>query len=162
MIRQLAVATVVLALAMPAFAQKREEIRERVEQKIQTYLTVELTSRLSLDEKRALKLSDAIKAQMKRKQERREKLKTEMQKLNDLVEKKAADGQIKAQLDTVVGLAGRDEDMHDFLADTSKFLSVPEQAKLALAFPDIMKDMRHIIREARGGKRGPGGGFDED
>jgi hypothetical protein len=159
MIRQLAVATVVLALAMPAFAQKREEIRERVEQKIQTYLTVELTSRLSLDEKRALKLSDAIKAQMKRKQERREKLKTEMQKLNDLVEKKAPDAQIKTQLDTVVGLAGRDEDMHDFLADTSKFLSVQEQAKLALAFPDIMKDMRHIMRDARGGKRG---GFDED
>ena len=141
---------------------KRAEMRERVEQKIQTYLTVELSSRMALDEKKSLKLSEAIKAQMKRKQERREKLKGEMNKLRDLVDKKAPDGQVKSQLDVVTGLAGRDEDMHDFLNDTSKFLTVQEQARLAIAFPEIMKDVHQLVREARGkrglrGERGRGG-----
>lgn len=151
------------------FAERREEMRERVEQKIKTYLTVELSTRLALDQKRALQLGDAVQRHMARKHERREKTRVEVEKLRDLVEKKAPDAQVKAQLDTVVGLAGKDDDLHAFLGDVGKFLNVTEQAKLALAMPDIMRDVQRMVRDVRRelrgrgpGPGGPGPGFDDD
>lgn len=150
-------------VALPAAAQvpppqahgrrgeMRPEIRERVRQKMQTYLTVELSSRLGLDQKKSLQLGDAIQAHMQRRQEQRQRLKAEAQKLRGLLDAKAGDAQVKTQLDMVIGLAGRDDEIQRFLQETGKFLTVQEQAKLALAFPEIMKDMRHMMR------RGPGG-----
>lgn len=150
------------------FGGKREEMRARVEQKIKTFLTVELASRLSLDQKRALQLGDAVQRHMERQHQRREKMRSEADKLRELVEKKAPDAQVKAQLDTVVGLAGKDDDMHAFLGDTGKFLNVSEQAKLALSMPEIMRDVHRLVREARREMRGrgpgpgPGPGPDDD
>lgn len=146
------------------FAERREEVRQRVEQKIKTYLTVELSSRLALDQKRALQLSDAVQRHMDRMHERREKMRAEADKLRDLVEKKAPDAQVKAQLDTVVGLAGKDDDLHAFLGDAAKFLNVTEQAKLALAMPEIMRDVHRMVKDVRKEMRGrgPGPGMDDE
>ncbi|MBI1946840.1 MAG: hypothetical protein HYS27_14185 [Deltaproteobacteria bacterium] len=148
------------------FAGKREEMRARVEQKIKTYLTVELASRLALDQKRALQLGDAVQRHMERKHQRGEKMRTEADKLRELVEKKAPDAAVKSQLDMVVGLAGKDDDLHAFLGDTGKFLNVTEQAKLALSMPEIMRDVHRLVREAkrefRGRGPGPGPGHDDD
>jgi len=144
------------------FAERREEIRERVEQKIRTYLTVELSGRLALDQKRALQLGDAVQRHMDRMHERREKTRAEADKLRELVEKKAPDAQVKAQLDTVVGLAGKDDDLHAFLADTAKFLNVTEQAKLALSMPEIMRDVHRLVKDARREFRGRGPGPGDD
>lgn len=151
------------------FAGKRDEIRERVEQKIRTYITVELSSRLALDQKRALQVGEAVQRHMDRMHERRQKTRVEADKLRELVEKKAPDAQVKAQLDTVVGLAGKDDDLHAFLSDTGKFLNVTEQAKLTLSMPEIMRDVHRLVKEARRdfrgrgpGPGGPGPGFDDD
>ena len=148
------------------FAGKREEMRARVEQKIKTYLTVELASRLNLDQKRALQLGDAVQRHMDRQHQRRERMHSEADKLRQLVEKKAPDAQVKAQLDTVVGLAGKDDALHAFLGDAGKFLNVTEQAKLALSMPDIMRDVHRLVRDARREMRGrgpgPGPGHDVD
>lgn len=141
---------------MPPPPERREEMRKRVEQKIRTYLTVELSSRLALDDKRALQLGEAVQKHMQRKHERKERLKEEGRKLRDLVEQKAADAKVKAQLDIVTGLAGKDDDLHAFLADTGKFLSVTEQAKLALSLPEILRDVHRIVKDARRQMRGPG------
>lgn len=147
------------------FAERREEIRQRVEQKIRTYITVELSSRLALDQKRALQVGEAVQRHMDRMHERREKMRAEADKLRELVEKKAPDAQVKAQLDTVVGLAGKDDDLHAFLGDTAKFLNVTEQAKLALSMPEIMRDVHRLVketrRELRGHGPGPGPGDDD-
>ena len=141
-------------------------MRARVEQKIKTYLTVELASRLNLDQKRALQLGDAVQRHMDRQHQRRERMHSEADKLRQLVEKKAPDAQVKAQLDTVVGLAGKDDDLHAFLGDAGKFLNVTEQAKLALSMPDIMRDVHRLVRDARREMRGrgpgPGPGHDVD
>ena len=76
-----------------------------------------------------------------------------------MLDSKATDAQLKPQLDVVLGAAGRDDDMQAFVADTSKFLSVQEQAKLALALPDILKDVHKMMKQARHEmKHGPGGG----
>ena len=147
-------------------AERREEMRARVEQKIKTFITVELASRLALDQKRALQVGDAVQRHMERMHGRRERMRTEADKLRDLVEKKAPDAAVKAQLDTVVGLVGKDDDLHAFLADTAKFLNVTEQAKLALSMPEIMHDVQRLVkdarREMRGRGPGPGPGGDDD
>ena len=86
---------------------------------------------------------------MDRMHQRRERMRIEANKLRELVEKKAPDAQVKAQLDSVVGLAGKDDDLHSFLGDTAKLLNVTEQAKLALSMPEIMHDVQRLVREAR-------------
>lgn len=150
-----------LAFALPAVAGdppgargQRGELRERVQGKMRTWLTTEITARVGLDAKKSAQLSEAIQTHMERKHERRAALRTEMQQLRTLVDGKASDAQLKAQLDKVTGLAGRDDDMHALLADTAKFMSVQEQAKLALAMPEIMREMRHMMRGAKGEMRG--------
>ena len=148
--------------ARPERGAMREQLRGRVQEKIGTWLTTEITTRVGLDATKSAKMSEAIKAHMARKQERMQRLREEMQKLRGLVDSKASDAQTKAQLDTVIGLSSRDDDMHEMIRETAKFMTVQEQARLALAMPGIRKDMRPMMREAKRemrGKRGPGGGF---
>ncbi len=149
--------------ARPERGAAREQLRGRVQEKIGTWLTTEISTRVGLDATKSAKMSEAIKQHMTRKQERMKLLRDEMQKLRSLVDAKANDAQTKAQLDTVIGLSSRDDDMHEMIRETAKFMTVQEQAKLALAMPEIMKDMRQMMKDAKRemrGKRGPaGGGF---
>jgi len=136
----------------------RGALRERVKAKIQTYLTVELAQRAGLDEKKSLQLGNAIKAHMERKQKAREAKKTELQKLRSLVDGKGADSAVKAQLQALLNSSDRDDQVQAFVDDTSKFLTPTEQAKLVLALPEVMKDTRQLVREARQERRGGAGG----
>lgn len=141
---------------------RRKEIRERVKAKIQTYVTVELSQRAGLDEKKSLQLGNAIKAHLDRKQKAREAKKQELQKLRALVDGKGKDADVKAQLKALLDKDGRDEQVQAFVDDTSKFLTPTEQAKIVLALPEVMKDTRRLIRDARqerrAGRRGNRGG----
>lgn len=140
-------------------------MRSRVQEKIGAWLTTEISTRVGLDAIKSAKMSDAIKAHMQRKQARMKRLRDEMHKLRDMVDAKANDAQVKAQLDTVVGLSSRDDDMHEMIRETAKFMTVQEQARLALAMPEIMKDMRGMMRDAKRemrGKRGGGSGLRGD
>lgn len=129
------------------------ELRARVQQKIQTYLTVELSARAGLDEKKSLQLSGAIKAHMERKQHARAGKKAELQKLRALVDSKGADAAIKAQITAVADQSQREEQLQQLIEDTGKFLTPTEQARIIIALPDVMKDTMSMIREARGGER---------
>jgi hypothetical protein len=159
-------------LALPAWAgdarapkqQGTEEIREhmgaklraRVQEKIGAWLTTEIATRVALDDNKSKQLADAVRAHMQRKHERRAALKEAMHELRSLVDSKAADAKLKSQLDAVIGAAARDDDMHELLSDTARFMSVPEQARFALAMPEIMKEMRQMMKEARRDGRGRG------
>lgn len=138
--------------------ERRTELRARVQQKIQTYLTVELSSRAGLDEKKSVQLSAAIKAHMERKQKARESKKAEFDKLRTLVDSKGSDAALKAQIKAVVDQVPQEEQLQQLLDDTAKFLTPTEQAKVVLALPEVMKDTMRMIREARGGKGGGGRG----
>jgi hypothetical protein len=139
----------------------RDQLRGRVQEKIGTWLTTEITTRVGLDAAKSAKMATAIKDHMARKHERMSRLRDEMQKLRSMVDAKSSDAQVKTQLDTVIGLSSRDDDMHEMIRETAKFMTVQEQARLALAMPDIMKDMRQMMKEAkremRGKRGGPGG-----
>lgn len=158
-------------LALPAAAGDRargdkgeahEGMRARVQEKIATWLTTEISTRTGLDSSKSAALNTSIRAHIQRKQERTQQLRQEMQKLRSLVEGKAADAPVKAQLDVVIGASSRDDDVHELLRDTARFMTVQEQARLALAMPEIMQEMRKVMRETRRegrGKRAPPGGF---
>lgn len=143
---------------------RRAEMRERVKAKIQTYVTVELSTRAGLDEKKSMQLGNAIKVHLERKHKAREAKKAEMQKLKALLESKGNDAAVKSQLNALLSKDGRDEQTQAFVDDTSKFLTPTEQAKIVIALPEVMKDTRKMIREARQerrggrGRRGGGGG----
>lgn len=148
----------------------REARRAELEQKVDTYITVELASQIGLSNDKALKLADALKARRASRKTRREATMAEYQKLKELVDKGAPEKDIKAQTARTVeaGRAMRDED--DVLDDTAKFLTPMEQAKLVLAFPHVRREMKQLMKDGRGrrgergerGARGPGGFDDED
>ena len=142
--------------------EQRAELRERVKGKIQTYLTVELSSRAGLDEKKSLQLGSAIKAHLERKEAARTSRRDAFAKLRELVDSKAADAALKAQMKTVVDTHSKGEAMDSLLDETAKFLTPTEQAKVMVAFPDVMKDAMKLVREARGKRGGGGGGPDLD
>jgi hypothetical protein len=129
--------------------EERTALRERVQQKIQNYLTVELASRAGLDEKKSLQLGAALKAQMERRQAAREKKRNEMKKLRELLEGKANDAALKNQIKAVVDQHDREEQLMALLDDTAKFLTPAEQAKVVVAWPEVMKDARRLIADAR-------------
>jgi Spy/CpxP family protein refolding chaperone len=135
---------------------ERAALRERVQQKIQTYLTVELSSRAGLDDKKALQLGAAIKTQLQQRQAAREKKRAEMKKLRELVESKAADAALKAQVKAVVDQGDREEQLQSLLDETSKFLTPTEQAKVVVAWPEVMKETRRLIAKARRDRGGAG------
>lgn len=138
--------------------EQRGALRERVQQKIQTYLTVELSSRAGLDEKKSLQLGAAIKAQMQRRQAAREKKRAEMQKLRELLDSKAADAALRAQVKSVVDQSDREEQLQALLDETARFLTPTEQAKVVLAWPEVMRETRRLILQARRDRNGGDGG----
>ena len=149
---------VVVGLTTPASAQgdprdheeKRDEMRDRMQHKMQAYVTAELSSRLGLDEKKTLKLSATVRSHMEKRHERQKKLADEAQKLRGLVEGKASDAEVKKQLDVVLGAAGHEQDIRDLMNESATYLSVTEQAKLALAIPEIIHDVRRMMHEQMG------------
>lgn len=141
--------------------EQRAELRERVKGKIQTYLTVELSSRAGLDEKKTLQLGSAIKAHLERKEATRTTRREAFAKLRELVDGKAADAALKAQMKTVVDTHSKGEAMDSLLDETAKFLTPTEQAKVMVAFPDVMKDAMKLVREARGKRGDRDGGADD-
>ncbi len=143
---------------------EREALRERVQSKIQSYLTVELSSRAGLDDKKSLQLGNVIKAHLEKREAARDSRHDAMKKLRELVDSKASDAALKAQMSAVANAAKAEDPLDDLMGELSKFLTTQEQAKVMVAFPEVMKDAMHLIRDARRGGRGGGGpgpgGFD--
>lgn len=169
--RPLAMIAAVLALSAPTLAEppahrrgpgagaglgdtERANLRGRLQQKIQTYLTVELSSRASLDEKKSLQLAAALKTHLERMEKRRNEHRASLGALQKLVDQKADDAALRAQLKVLLAQGGKGTDLQALLDDTSKFLTVTEQAKVTLAMRGVLQDVRRMIRQARH-NRGP-------
>lgn len=133
-------------------AEMRERARERVGAKMATYLAQELATRAGLDANKREQLGKVVQTQIERRQAQRQELKQETRKLKQLLEDKASDAVVKAQLDKVMALTDRDERMRGFVDDTAAFLTPREQAQVAVAFPRVMREARRMMHEARGGK----------
>ena len=138
---------------------QREEMRTRVFDKIRVFVTDELAFRLKLDGDKQTKLGEAVRAHFARKQAGRAALRNEMQKLRSMVAQNASDGALKAQLARLTDATDKDASIGMFMKDAAAFLSAKEQADLALAVPEILKDVRGMMRDAKRGQgRGDGAG----
>jgi len=137
--------------------EERAQLRTRVQGKLQEYVATELAQRAGLDDKKKGQLADVIKARGERRKAAHESRKSAHDKLRQLVEQKAGDGQLKAQMKAVID-AGDDNERGALLEETARFLTPLEQAKVMLALPDVMKEAQHLMKEARGkrGRRGFG------
>jgi hypothetical protein len=146
---------------------ERERLRGEVERKLQTYITVEASSRLGLDEKKTLKLSEAVKAHLQQKREAHKTTKRELEKLRQLVDQNAGEAALQAQTKAVVDAHDGVDDSTKLFDETRRFLSAKEQAKLVIALPQMRREMRRMMMEAmheRRGNHGPGhaGAADDD
>ncbi len=134
--------------------EQRGALRARVQDKLATYLVVELSQRAGLDEKKGVQLSAAVKAHLARVEAARATKHQARETLKQLVDSKATDAALQAQIKAVLGAADRDEQQGEFIADLGRFLSATEQAKIVVALPEVMKDAMHLVREARHNKGG--------
>ena len=69
--------------------------------------------------------------------------------LQALVDQKAGDAAISAQIKAVLDSNGREAQQQLLLADVAKFLTPTEQAKVVIALPEVMKDAMRLVRDAR-------------
>jgi len=140
-------------------SEERKAMRTEVERKVQTFVTVELATRLGLDEKEALKLSAAFKAHRERKAQAREKMHAEYSALKDLLDKSGTpDSALRAQTQKVLAAKGTTHGPDDTLfVDTKKFLSAQQQARLVLALPDVQREVHRMMKRARGRHGGKAG-----
>ena len=139
--------------------EKRKAMRAEVERKVQTFVTVELATRLGLDEKAALQLSTAFKSHRARKEAARDKMRAEYSALKELLEAGSDDRALQAQTEKVVAANGVAHGPDATLfADTRKFLSAEQQARLVLALPDVQRQVHRMMKRARGRTHGRGGG----
>ena len=144
--------------------KERKELREEVKRKVQTYVTVELSSLLGLDDATTLKLSAVIKEQMSAREQAQQALKAEAKKLQELLDANAPDKKIRAQTQVVMEKAKARKDPAALFEKTARFLSTKQQAKLVLAYPKLTREVRQLMqkqrrrmrKQHRGKRGGPG------
>jgi hypothetical protein len=124
------------------------ELRKRVGRKMQAYLTAELSSRAALNNDKTAQLQQTVAAFMERRQQARANRREQMNQLRNLVQSKATDAQLNAQLAAVANSAPPD-DLGDLMAATSKYLSPHEQALVVMAIPEVLRDARQLMRQGR-------------
>jgi len=129
--------------------EQRAALRARVQEKIQTYLVVELSSKAGLDDKKSLQLGTAIKAHLERSEAARDDKRQALEALQGLIDQKAPDAALTAQIKAVLATTDREEHHQQLLADVAKFLTPTEQAKIVVALPEVMKDAMRLVRDAR-------------
>lgn len=138
--------------------EQRGRLEGEVRQKLRTLVGAKLSERLGLDEATALKLSDAIRVHREAQHAAREKLRKERDKLAALVRDGASEDALRAQTAKVLAAVDGEPELDDLARATATFLTPTQQAKLVLAFPEVMREVRGMMRGARRGGGGPGPG----
>lgn len=134
--------------------EQRRRLEDEVQRKVHTYVTVELSSRLGLDDETALQLADIIRAHREQQHEAHKKVRAESETLERLLREGASEAALKKQTAVVLAAAAARPHLDDLVKASAKLLTTKQQAQLVLAFPDVMRDVRRMMRKARHG--GPG------
>ena len=160
--------------------EEREQLEQEVGRKMDTFITVELSTQLGLSDDKALKLSRLLRERREAKQAARRQAREQYEVLHQMLDSGASDSALKAQTRKVVEAAQRADTPPDLLGKTSSFLNAKEQARLVLVLPHVRREMRHMMEQARremrqerrrgrrgggpGGPEGPGGfeGMEDD
>ncbi len=155
------------ALAAPAFAKKSEEERaahfaERLS-KMEIVVKERIAPELKLDEGQTERLVQTMQSVTAQRHAAKQTVHQEAKKLKELLDAGANDGQLSEQMARLK--AARDEmpQRGALLDETSRFLTVQQQAKLTLMLPKMMKERGHkrFGKHGKHGKRGKRGFGDE-
>lgn len=129
--------------------EERQQLEDKVGRKMDTFITVELSSQLGLSDDKALKLARLLKQERQRKYTTRVKARQEYKALQELLDQGGDDRALKAQTRKVVEAAQVADAPPDLLAMTAGFLNAKEQARLVLVMPHVRREMRHLMKRAR-------------
>ncbi len=136
--------------------EQRAALEAKIERRIDTFVTVELSSELGLDEKEALKLLGAWREHRAAGKTANRAVRDHAKRLGELIDAKAADAQVAAQMKTLEASMDKRVEPNDLLAKTRAFLTVRQQAQLLLAIPQVEHQVRRMMRKARRKARGRG------
>lgn len=138
--------------------EERARLKEEVHRKMSSFVTAELAARLELDQDKSARLASALREHHEKREEKHAQLKTEMKALRDLLKNDGADQALRAQTARVRALRQDRDHSEEFFVATAQFLSAKEQAKLVLVMPKVMREVKQMLRDARGARKGPGKG----
>lgn len=133
--------------------QERAEMKEKLQRKMHTYLTVELSELLSLDEKKAVQLSGALKRNNEAMQKHHQKMRMLSKALEKSLEENASEKKLQVQLKELTTWMAQRPSAARLLEETKSFLTVQEQSRLVLAYPRLIKEMRGMMQKHRKEKR---------
>jgi hypothetical protein len=151
-----------VAVAKPEGTEKEGhgELRKRIGQKMQAFISAELSSQAALDPAKTAQLQQTVATFMEQRQQSRANRREQMKQLRQLVQNNgSSDAQLLAQLQLVATSAPPD-DLDDLMKATAKYLSPREQAMVVMAIPDVLRDAKQLMRKGRG--RGDGDPSDND
>ena len=136
--------------------ERRAKRRAKVEKKIRTFLVLELTDALDLDDKMALKLASTIEKTQKEQQALREKAHENMDKLKAmLADDKTEDNALKKQTDKTSKAIKKARKMEEALYESiSEHLDTKQKAKMLLVLPQIQGKIHRMMQKARKGGHG--------
>ena len=136
--------------------ERMEKRRAKVEKKIRTFLVLELTDELDLDDAMALKLSSTIETTQKEQHALREKAHMQMQKLKELLaDEKTSDSALKKQTDKTSKSVKKARKMDEALFDSiSKLLNTRQKAQMLVVLPKIQGKIHRMLQKARKGGHG--------
>ena len=127
----------------------RKELEAKVQKRMDTFVTVELASELDLDQAGALKLLEAWKKHREAISTSQQAIHGHAQALADALKANASDAVITSHITALNRAVAAREDATALLSRTKSFLTVPQQGKLLLAYPQIQRSVRKMLRRAR-------------
>ena len=139
--------------------QRMEKRRAKVEKKIRTFLVLELTDELNLDDAMALKLSSTIEATQIEQHALRKKAHENIQRLKELLaDENTSDSALKKQTDKTSKSVKKARKMDEALFDSiSGHLNIKQKAQMLVVLPKIQGKIHRMLQKARnGGHRGKG------
>lgn len=129
--------------------KERKKLQEKVRKRVDTFVTVELATELDLDQKTALLLLDAWRAHRDAVTSDHQAAKKAAEALSEALQSGASDAVIKKRTEALRAQFPKRNEADDLLERTRGFLSVRQQAKLLLAYPQIQREVRRMMRRAR-------------
>ncbi len=129
--------------------QERQKLQEKVRKRVDTFVTVELATELELDQKTALQLLDAWRAHRDAVTADHQAAKKAAEALSDALKSNASDAVVKKRTEALRTQLPTRNEADDLLERARGFLTVRQQAKLLLAYPQIQREVRKMMRRAR-------------
>jgi hypothetical protein len=144
-------------VAIPAFAKApderrpdvRADMKVRLQERILQLMTTELAAAAHLTDDKTQQLKTALAASMARKEAVRAEKRAVAARLRKAIDAGAADVDIARDVQAIVALKAKEEDLLQLSDALAAVLTPTEHAQIVLAFPGVFKDVRDLLDDKR-------------